>query len=71
MPTDWKNRRVKPGPSKPTTLRIKADILARLTKIADANNTTKTAIIDYAIEEFLEKHDTPKRSPKTPAALFD
>lgn len=68
MPTEWKNRRVKPGPSKPTTLRIKADLLARLTKIADQNNTTKTAIIDYAIEKFLEDHDAPK---KAKAPLFD
>jgi len=73
MPTDWRNRRVKPGPSKPTTLRIKADKLDRLTAIADKHNTYKTTLIDDAIEKWLEAYDAehpPKRAAKT-SALFD
>ncbi len=74
--SNWKDQRKYPVKRKPLfSVRIDGDLLARVKSLAEENNTTQTAITEFALNAFLDQND-PQRQKPEPAApagadLFD
>ncbi len=78
MPREWQDKRKYPvaGPAKCVwSIRARVDLKKQVNDLAKKNNTTVEAIVDFALEHFLDEND-PKRQKPAPAApagadLFD
>ncbi len=65
---DWKNQRDdNPEGTEPVTVRLPKAIRRRIKEIAEAENTTVTAIHRYMGEKFIADYD----AQSTPGSLFD